>query len=327
MQMIRIGMSRAFQHLRHDHTGKAAVFVEYGKEVHAGMEKLTQQSVQRLGFLHEMQGPHDVGKAGLAAVAFTGAAGQRAPLHQPDQILVVVAENGNAAEVPDLGVVIGFVHGQAPRQGENNGARGHDVVDALLIQRKHVADKAFFVVLNAPGLAGKAGDGADIVFGNLRALGLRRDGAGQQAQQPDQGREQAHGPLQRHGKGHHDGRAVGDAQRLGDNFAHHENDAGKGRGKDAHVLAAENSHEGRARHGGTGGIGHRVHGKNGGNGFVDVGAEPVENFPRPPSALPGAFDGGPRHGVQRRFRQGAGEGGQYGDADGQSQSQHATILR
>ena len=38
------------------HAGKAAVLVEHGKEMHAGMKELPQQPVQRLGFLHEMQG-------------------------------------------------------------------------------------------------------------------------------------------------------------------------------------------------------------------------------------------------------------------------------
>ena len=289
--------------------------------MHPGLEQFAQQHVQGLAFLHEMQGPHDFGQA-RAFLVLLEAAAQGAALHQAHQVLVVLAVDRNAAEMPDARVLVGLFHGDVLGQGKDHGTRGHDLMHAFLIQGQHVADEIFLIGLDAPGLARKAGHGADVVLGNLRRAGGRRHQAGEQAREPEQRRKQLDGQGQGAGQGAGQGRGIGHAQGFGHDFAEGQDHDGEGQGKERHVLRAEDRQKSRARNGGTGGVGHGVQGQDGGNGLVHLSAHFIEQFAHGAAHAAQAFNGGPGHGVQGRLGERTGKRDQNGYADGQDKGEH-----
>ena len=88
------------------------------------------------------------------------------------------------------------------------------------------------------------------------------------------------------------------------------------------MLRAEDRQKGRARNGGTGGVGHGVQGQDGGNGLVHLGTHFIEQFAHGTTHAAQAFNGGPGHGVQGRLGERTGKRDQNGYADGQDKGEH-----
>ena len=176
-------------------------------------------------------------------------------------------------------------------QGEDHGARGHDVIDPLLVQGQDVADVGLLIGLDLPGLTRQAGHGADVVLGDVRAVGRRRQQTGQQARQPDDRGQQLDRHFQRPGQHHGDGSGIGHAQGLGHDLAEGQDEHRETGGEQGHVFGAESRHEGRARHGGARGIGHGVQGEDGGDGFFHIAAQAEEHFPHGPAVVADLLDG------------------------------------
>ena len=254
------------------------------------VQQLLEQLVQGLALQHEVQGLHDLGERRLA-LFFQQAVEDGAAVHQAHQILVVLAIDGDAAHMPQARVLVGLGGGHVFGQGEDHGARGHDVIDPLLVQGQDVADVGLLIGLDLPGLTRQAGHGADVVLGDVRAVGRRRQQTGQQARQPDDRGQQLDRHFQRPGQHHGDGSGIGHAQGLGYDLAEGQDEHRETGGEQGHVFGAESRHEGRARHGGARGIGHGVQGKDGGDGFFHIAAQAEEHFPHGPAVVADLLDG------------------------------------
>ena len=122
-----------------------------------------QQHVEGLVFKNKVRGLHDLADGHILAPVIHAAAKGAAFYHAHD-VFVVVAVHRYAAEVPCARVGVGLLYGELVRKLKHHGARGHNFAHAFLVERQHVADKGFFIGFDAPRLARKAGDSADVVF-------------------------------------------------------------------------------------------------------------------------------------------------------------------
>ena len=145
-----------------------AVLVQHDEKMEPRFQKFQKQLVHRLVLKDETDGLHDIEQR-LFPLPLRDIAPDVLAEHDADDVLVVVAVDGDAAVVPDLGVVVGVLDRNVLLEGENHRARGHDLAHMLYVQREDVPDGVLFILLDAPGLAGEAGDRPDVVFGGGRA--------------------------------------------------------------------------------------------------------------------------------------------------------------